>query len=110
MFSEIKYNNTFILIISKAILILFSLSVSLFPLIVIACYVFDIWILPMKTWMVLMDWYFPAFKEGLWQVVLSCTIDIVCFGLGIFLGATYASNFSAVIHLFMTDAIGKLEL
>jgi len=96
--------------ISKAILILFSFGVSSLPLIVIAFYVFDIWILPMKTWTVLMDWHCPGLKRRPLQVLLSCIIDILGFGLGTFLGATYASNFSAIIHLFITDAVGKLEL
>jgi len=92
------------------ILIVPSLSASLFPLIVVACYVFDVWFLPMRSLEVLISWNLPDLRRNSTQVVLSSIIDLACFGLGTFLAITYASNFSAIIHFFMTDAIGKLQL
>jgi len=108
-FPEIPYVNEFILLLSKTILIVPSTSVSLISLIVIASYLVDVWFLPMRTFEVLMEWFLPSFTSKITLVVLSCIVDIVGVGLICFLGITDATNFSAIIHLFMTDGIGKLK-
>jgi len=109
LFLEVKYVNRYILFLSKIILIVPSLSASLFPLMVIPCYVFDIWILPMRTLEALMNWHLSDLERSVAQIVLSCVTDMAFFAIGLFLAITYTSNFSAIIHFFITDAIGKLE-
>jgi len=108
-FTEINHINKFILFISKSVLIVPSLSASLFPLIVTACYAFDVWCLPMRAFEVLMDGYLDDIETHVSQIVF-CTIDVVFFGVGSFLAITFCSNFSGIVHFFITDAVGKFQL
>jgi len=108
-FLEIGYNNKYILLLSKTILIVPSLSVALSPFVIISWYILDIWILPMRTFQILIAGHAAGFTRYVTQA-FSCMIDILCAAWGYFLGLTYGTNFSAIIHLFMTDAIGKFQL
>jgi len=64
----------------------------------------------MRTLEALMTWHLSYWERNVTQIVLSCITDMAFFGVGFFLAITYTSNFSAIIHFFITDAIGKLEL
>jgi len=113
LFIDTNSSNGFILLLSKLVLVVpsLSLSVLLQPLVIIACYVFETWILPMKTLEVITGWHLPEFKH-LCRLdrVLSCILDIVCFGRGNFLAVTYVTNVSLMIPFFIPDAIWKLNL
>jgi len=104
--------NSNIWILSITILILPSLSISILgPVTIVACHVYDVWIMPMKTLEILMAWHVRGgYTENIARSFFSCISDVLFCGLGCFLGVTYATNFSQIIHLFMADAIGKLQL
>jgi len=76
----------------------------------IGCYTFDIFVLPMRTVDVLVAWYLPHFNRHTFKMLMSLIADIVNYGLGCFLGITYVTNYSYILHLFITDSIGKLKL
>jgi len=101
--------NGLILLLSKVILIVPSVATALLTVVVIGFYIFDVFVLPIRTVDVLIAWYLPHFTKYTSNTLISLITDIVNYGLGIFLGATYASNFSCILHLFITNSIGKLK-
>jgi len=86
------------------------MTAFLLPSVVVSCYIFDIWILPMKSVETFVSLAFSGTKLKNHCLLLfsSCIIDIIFFGFGCFLAITYASNFSGIIHFFMTVSIGNL--
>jgi len=76
---------------------------------VIGFYIFDVFVLPIRTVEVLLDWYYPNFATYPLHRFIPFVTDIVSYGLGIFVAITYSSNYSSILHLFITDSIGKLK-
>jgi len=108
-FVEINHADGLILLLSKFILIVPSMNVTVLTIVVLGCYTFDVLVLPIRTVDVLVAWYLPHFARYALNTFISFLADIVNFALGKFLGTTYASNFGCILHLFITDAIGKLK-
>jgi len=106
---EFRHVNGIILLLSKMILIVPSISSALLVVVVIGCYVFDIFVLPIRTAEFMMAELVPSSTNDTLQKVICCITDIIGFVLSSFLGVTYASNYSGILHLFITDAIGKLK-
>jgi len=109
-FVEFSHADGLILLLSKTIMIVCSGSGPLFGLVVIGFYIFDVSVLPIRTVDILMDWYRPNFTRYPLHTFISFIIDIVNYALGIFLAATYVTNYACILHLFITDTIGKLKL
>jgi len=90
---------------SKFILFFISLATSLLTVSAIGCHIFDVYILPIRTIDVLVAWHLPHFAGYTLPTLISFIVDIVNFGLGMFLGSTFASNFGCILHFFITDFI-----
>jgi len=108
-FVEFSYKDGSILLLSKIILIVCSVSVALLTVVLTGFYVFNIFVLPTRIVDVLVVWYLPQFTRYALHPFVSFTIDIINLCLGNFLAITYASNFCCILHLFITDSIGKLK-
>jgi len=94
------------------ILIVPSISSALLIAFVIGCYAFDIFVLPIRTVEVMMAELVQSNSNSttnLLNKAICCITDIIGFALSSFLAITYASNYSGILHLFITDAIGKLK-
>jgi len=76
---------------------------------VIGLYIFDVFVLPIKSVDILVAWYLPNWTRCASVLLISFIADVVNFGLGMFLTITYVSNFSFILHFFITDLIGKLK-
>jgi len=108
-FVEFSHADTLLLFLSKSVLIVTSISAGLLTLVLIGCYIFDIFSLPIRSFDVLIALHFPHFKKHIFLSLISFITDIVNYGLGLFLAVTYASNFFCILNLFITDTIKKLK-
>jgi len=98
-----------ILFLSKMILIVPSVDAALLTVAVVGLYIFDVFVLPIKSVDVLVAWHFPTYTKYALVMLSSFIADVVNSGLGMFLTITYASNYSSILHFFITDSIGKLK-
>jgi len=108
-FVEFSHADGLILLLSKSIMIVCSGSGPVSVVVVIGFYIFDVCVLPIRTVDILMYWCRPHFTKYALNTFICFIIDIVNHALGIFLAATYVTNYSCILHLFITDTIGKLE-
>jgi len=106
-FVEFSHADGLILLLSKIILIVPSVLVALLVFVVIGLYMFDVFVLPMRTVDVLVAWYLPHYTRHALQTFVSFVTDIFGYGLNGFVGVTYASNYFCILHLFITDSIEK---
>jgi len=100
--------NEILLFLSEMILIVPAGSATLLSVVVIGCYIFDIVVLPIRAMDVLMAWHLDGNGNLFYTLVCWC-VDLIFVGQGAFLAITYASNYAGIIHLFITDSIGKLK-
>jgi len=109
LFIEFIHENGLILLLSKIILMIGSVSAALVFVVIIGFYIFNVLVLPIRSVEVLMDWYLPHISKYGLHSFISFITDIVNCGLGNFLGITYVSNYFCILHFFITDSIGKLQ-
>jgi len=108
-FVEFSNADGLILLVSKIILIVPSVGAALLTVVVIGFYIFDVFVLPIRTVEVLVAWYIPHFTRNALHTFVSFITGIVNYGLSWFLAMAYVSNYFCILHLFITDSIGKLK-
>jgi len=108
-FVEFTHDDGLLLLLSKIILIVPSVGAALLTVVVVGFYIWDVFVLPIKTVEVLMAWYLPHFTRYALHNFVSFVTDIVSYGHSWFLAMTFVSNYISIFNFFITDSIEKLK-
>jgi len=108
-FVEFSHADGLMLLLSKIIMIVPSVPAALLTVVVIGFYIFDVFVLPIRTVEGLVAWYLPQFTRHPLQPLISFVTDILNYGLGCFLAVPYVTNYFSILHLLITASIGKLQ-